>query len=162
MRVYFGAGLALAVLAAGAWRVQVHAQEGRKHSRSRQRREDMNRLREIAALLVAQSRLPMKDGKLDPYDLVRRGEIKPENYGLLRSSRFGGPSDGEIEGGDYTNFPWERCGAPRPKGGAPYPLLWDKRPDEDGCVLAALSDGSTHAWDREALERALAEAGGGR
>lgn len=164
MRVYVGAVLTLVVLAAGAWRVHEDIQAGRKRGRHRPRLEDQSNLRNIAGLAAACEALPMKDGAFDPYYLVRNGDIRGSNIKILRSARSGiGPTEEEATAGDYTKFPWERYrGEPRPRGASPYPLLWDKRPDEDGWVLVALSDGTAYRWNQEALDRALAEAGVGR
>ncbi len=164
MRVYAGAVLMLAVLAAGAWRIHEHRQEGRRHTRRRLLLEDRNNLRNIVALSFSLEKLPMKDGAFDPYHLVRNGDITGTNIKALRSQRSGiGPTEEEATAGDYTKFPWERYrGEPKPRGASPYPLLWEKTPDEEGRVLVALSDGTTYVWDRETLERTLAEAGVGR
>jgi hypothetical protein len=120
------------------------------------RLEDRNRLRALAGLLIVEG-YPMKDGALDVYALVRGGEIAREQYVLFHSTRAGkGPSAEEIERGDYTNFPWERHRGKEVKGGArPVPLLWEKKPDAEGLVLVALSDGSARAMDEAALAQAL-------
>lgn len=121
-------------------------------------------MRQIVGLATVCEKLPMKDGAFDPYYFVRNGDITGSNIKLFRSGRLKiGPTEEEAEAGDYRNFPWQRYrGELRPRNATPYPLLWEKEPDEDGCVLVALSDGTTYVWDRETLERALAEAGVGR
>lgn len=103
---------------------------------------DVNRLRDIVGIAVVQREIPMKDGAFDPYEFVRRGDILREEYSILRSERSGtGPTDEEIERGDYTNFPWERYRGDG-KLGLTFPLLWEKRPDKRGGTIVALSDGS--------------------
>ena len=164
MRVYLLAALAVAVLTTVTWRVAVHLEHKALRALPRQRTEDRRRLSAIAHLVVTRARLPMKDGAFDPYDFVRRGEIGGGDMGLFRSARYGhGPTEEEAKAGDYTKFPWGRYrGERKPRDAPPYPLLWEKKPDEDGRVVVALSDGSARVWDRETLERALAEAGVGR
>jgi len=164
VRVALGSVLALAVLAAGMWRVEVHYERGRRRARWPRRLEDSNNLRQIAGLAAASANLPMRDGAFDPYDFVKKGEIAGTNISVLRSQRSGvGPTEEEARADDYTNFPWERYrGERRPWDAPPFPLLRDKKPDEDGIVLVAFSDGSVQQWDPKKLERALAEAGIGR
>jgi hypothetical protein len=164
VRVYIGAFLTLAVLAAGTWRVLVVCEEGKANARRWRRLEDQNNMRQIVGLAAFCEKLPMKDGAFDPYYFVREGDITGSNIKLFRSGRLeNGPTEEEAKDGDYTNFPWQRYrGERRPRSATPHPLLWEKEPDDDGCVLVALSDGTTYVWDRETLERALAEAGIGR
>lgn len=116
-------------------------------------RDDRNDLRNLAGLLLLRSpggTLPMKDGALDVYALVRNGDLKGENLKVLRSRRSGtGPTDEEIERGDYANFPWERYRGDGKLEGPPFPLLWERKPDDKGKVLVALSDGTvTYAEPR--------------
>lgn len=107
------------------------------------RMQDQNSLRQLAGLAAMQKELPLKDGAFDPYEFVRDGTITRANYVLLRSQRSGtGPTDAEIERGDYTNLPWERYRGDGRLEGPPFPLLWEGEPDEDGRRLVALSDGS--------------------
>jgi hypothetical protein len=112
--------------------------------------EDQNRLRMIAGLFVVTREFPTRDGFIDPYKFVRDGNITRENFGLFRSDRLGiGPTDAEIERGDYTNFPWERCRGEAHFGVPVFPLLWERRADRRGGVIVALSDGSAKYCERE-------------
>ena len=152
MRTYLATVLAVAVLAASGWRLHVLREGGKKHRRHRLRIEDQSSLRGIAMSLDAQ-RLPMKDGVLDPYDLVRSGKLVREQYHCLRSVRFGGPTDKEIEGGDYTNFPWERYRGDPSRPLVPrFPLLWG-RPDTKGRRVVGFSDGSVEVVQPERLDQ---------
>jgi len=111
--------------------------------------EDQNKLRQIVAHAIVARELPTKDGLFDPYELVRRGEITRDEYGLFRSERVGtGPTDEEIARGDYTNFPWERCGGDGRFRVLTFPLLWEKKPDKHGGTIVALSDGSVKYCER--------------
>lgn len=123
------------------------------------RSDDMNSLRQLAALLLERlqdGKLPMMDGALDVYVLVRNGDLRGANLKLLRSNRSGtGPTDEEIARGDYTHFPWERYRGDGKLEGPPFPVLWEKKPDENGRCLVALSDGSARYCDREEAEAIL-------
>ena len=67
----------------------------------------MNSMRNLVGLLTIQSKVPMKDGRVDIYALV--GEIGPENFSIFKSERFGvGPTKEQIEKGDYSEFPYGR------------------------------------------------------
>ncbi len=123
------------------------------------RLETMNNLRIIAALLITSGeQLPMEDGALDVYELVRKGDISRDNYSLLRKERGGSPTDEEIERGDYTNFRYNRYrGTGEVDDTRPVPLLWDKEPDAMGLSVVAFNDGSVRALDREELAHALKE-----
>ncbi len=163
MRVYLGAALTVVVLAASGWRIHVHREEGLRHARRRQRVEDLNNLRNITSACVQRGTLPMKDGALDPYDLLRSGDLVPEHVKTFRSTRLGvGPTEEEVREGDYTNFPWARYRGDGRVRGRRVPLLWDREADEDGLCVVAFSDGSAEVLDRKRLERALAEIGDGR
>jgi hypothetical protein len=121
------------------------------------RMERMNDLRILAGLLVAHGqRPPMKDGTLDVYYFVKKGDITRENYDILRRPGEDRPTDEEIERGDYTNFPYERY---RGKGELdftrPVPLLWDKAPDEHGVYVVGMSDGRAEAMDEAGLKAML-------
>jgi len=126
---------------------------------SAQRREDTNNLRMLAGLLVARSadgRLQMDRGALDVYALVRSGDLKGEGLKILRSARSGVvPTDAEIERGDYRNFPWERYRGDGKLEGPPFPLLWEKTPDDEGKVLVAFSDSNVRLVERTELEAML-------
>jgi hypothetical protein len=162
---YLAATLALAVLITGGWRLRVRSRSGPSCTDHIRRATDKITLRQITGLVVVRGEVPMKDGAFDPYVFVREGVLRGENLFLLRSERRGGegPSEEEIACGDYARFPWERYrGEKRPLKGPPFPLLWEKRPDKYGVLLAATSDGRVHEWDQETLERRLAEAGIGR
>jgi hypothetical protein len=119
--------------------------------------EDINNLRNLAALVVVSDKPPMKDGVLDPYAFVTKGDIVREQYKIFRSNRMGkGPTDEEIARGDYTNFPWERYrGEPRKLLGARIPLLWEKEPGADGQHVVCMSDGSSQLMSPEDLAAAL-------
>jgi len=108
------------------------------------RMEDWNRFRQLAELIVVADPAPFKDGTLDPYAFVKTGGVKKGDYDLFRSATLTkGPTDAQIESGDYTNFPWERYrGDPSGIKGFPsVPLLWEKEPGAKG-RLVAWSDGS--------------------
>ena len=71
-----------------------------------ERMEDTNNLRQIIGPVVDSGQLPLKDGAFDPYQLVARGQHFRAGYRILRSKRSGtGPTDEEVERGDYTHFP---------------------------------------------------------
>ena len=121
--------------------------EGKKSPERRADRaatiEDLRALKDLAALTVMCEQIPMKDGALDIYGFVRIGDVIQPQYGIFRSKRLGtGPTDKEIEAGDYTNFPWERYRGDGKLEGPPVPLLWERKPDKEGKVLVALSDGT--------------------
>jgi hypothetical protein len=161
VRVYAGAVLAVAVLAAGGWRIEARRESGGRLAMYRRRIPDTVTLRALAGLLIEDG-FPMKDGALDPYALARRKKLMPDMYSDLRSERFGGPTDEEIESGSYTNFPWERYRGPPPDTRTRVPLLWERAPDVDGHLLVALSDGSVEKWEPGQLERALGRSHDGR
>jgi len=120
--------------------------------------EDVNRLRQIMGLLIVADKPAVKDGALDPYALVRAGDIDRTHYDIFRSARLGqGPTDEEIERGDYTNFPWERYrgDGSDTRGAAGIPLLWEKEPGADGEQLVGMSDGAVHVLSPEELKAAL-------
>jgi hypothetical protein len=101
--------------------------------------------------VVAEPRTPVKDGAFDPYAFVRRGDVAPEQYGIFRSARSGtGPTDEEIERGDYTDFPWERYRGDGRKVGM-HLLLWEKAPDKRGGRVVANADGSAEYLEPEAF-----------
>lgn len=119
--------------------------------------EDTSRLRQIVGCVSAPPRgLPMKDGAFDPYEFVRRGDIPRGQYDLFRSGRMGtGPTDEEIERGDYTNLLWERYRGDGELGGPPFLLLWEKKPDKRGGRIVAFSDGSAKYLERAEFEKWL-------
>lgn len=163
MRVYLGAALTVAVLAASGWRIQAHREQGARHARRWRRIEDLNNVRGIALACLARGTLPMKDGALDPYELMHAGDLAPEQLKTFCSALSGiGPTEAEVQQGDYTNFPWARYRGDGKIPGRRVPLLWSKEPDEDGLSVVAFSDGGGEILDRKRLERALAEAGHGR
>jgi len=113
-----------------------------------ERMEDTNNLRQIIGPVVDSGRLPIRDGAFDPYQLVAKGQHFRAGYRILWSKRSGtGPTDEEVERGDYTNFPWERYRGDGKLEGAPVPLLWEKTPDDRGKVLVAFSDGTVSYAD---------------
>jgi hypothetical protein len=117
------------------------------------RMEDTNTLRHLVEPVARAGTLPMKDGAFDPFSFVRREHITAR---FVRSERAGkGPTDEEIEDGGYTNFPWERYRGDGKLEGPPFPLLWETKPDDEGKVLVALSDGSVHHVDRAGLDPML-------
>ncbi|MCK6459782.1 MAG: hypothetical protein L6Q95_07790 [Planctomycetes bacterium] len=108
--------------------------------KTKARLEDTNTLRNLVEPVARTGTLPMKDGAFDPYRFVRREHI-PAHF--VRSERAGmGPTDEEIEDGDYANFGWERYRGEGKLEGPPFPLLWDRKPDDDGRILVAYSDGT--------------------
>ena len=120
------------------------------------RREDTNNLRNIVGLVVLTKKVPLRDGAFDPYAFFLSGEIRRENLRVFESVRSkAGPTDKEIKRGDYTNFPWERYRGDGKLVGAPFPLLWEKKPDKNGMLLVGLSDGTAKYWDHATLEAAL-------
>lgn len=120
---------------------------------------DKGHLFQIAQALVAISPdgdFPMRDGALDVYAAVRSGEIIDRDFNVFRSARSGtGPTDDEIERGDYTSFPWERCRGGGTREGTPFPLLWERAPDDQGEILVALSDGHVYFMTPEQLDAVL-------
>jgi len=112
-------------------------------------------LRAIIQRLLASGKLPLKDGALDVFVLVRSGKVGPEEFYLFRERR-GTPTDEEIRRGDYTNFPYERY---RGSGDLdpvhPVPLLWDKKPDAHGMFVVGLSNGSVKYVDKDELAKLL-------
>jgi hypothetical protein len=117
------------------------------------RLEDTNTLRNLVEPVTRTGTLPMKDGAFDPYSFVRRERIQAR---FVRSERAGkGPTDEEIEAGDYTNFGWERYRGDGRLEGPPFPLLWDRKPDDDGKILVALSDGTARLVTRAELDAML-------
>jgi hypothetical protein len=122
------------------------------------RMEDMNRMRMLASLFIVASPVPMKDGALDPYAFVGTGDLTRQDYDTFRSASQGkGPTDEQIERGDYTSFPWERYrgDAKKVKGLPTIPLLWEKEPGANGQHLVAQSDGSCRFMDPVDLQAAL-------
>jgi len=116
--------------------------------------EDFNNLRNLVGLVTILGKLPMKDGALDVYVFVQRGDILPRDFSMFRSARLRkGPTDEEILRGDYTNFPWERCkaDAPRLTSLQPFPLLWEKEPGPDGKHVVGLSNGAIRLLAPEEL-----------
>jgi len=98
----------------------------------------------------------MKDGAFDQFAYARKGDIVDANFRLFRSERSGiGPTDDEIERGDYTHFPWERYRGDGRLEAPPFPLLWETKPDGKGKVLVALSDSSVRYVERAELEAML-------
>lgn len=119
--------------------------------------EDISNLRNLVGMVVASDKPPMKDGALDPYAFVAKGDIAREQYGVFRSNRQDkAPTEEEIGRGDYTNFPWERYrGEPGKLRRARVPLLWEKEPGADGQHVVGMSDGSAELMSAEGLAAAL-------
>jgi hypothetical protein len=111
----------------------------------------------ITALLVLNGpKLPMKDGALDVYYLVRKGDIDPGSYSVLRSLGGAHPTDEEIDRGDYTKFPYERHrGSDDWSSAHAFPLLWEKEPDSLGTYAVGMSDGSARLLTEAELAVAL-------
>jgi hypothetical protein len=113
--------------------------------------EDINNLRCIVGLAVAEPQTPMKDGVFDPYAFVRKGDVLREQYGVFHSARSGtGPTDEEIERGDYTNFPWQRHRGDGKRIGR-FPLLWEKEADKKGGRVVGFADGSAEYCRSDSL-----------
>lgn len=112
---------------------------------------DIYNLKGIVGLVITAPQTPLKDGELDPYAFVRSGDVVREQYGIFRSVRSGtGPTDEEIERGDYTNFPWERYrGDGKPIGR--FPLLWEKEPDKRGGRIVGFADGSAEYCESDSF-----------
>jgi hypothetical protein len=73
------------------------------------RLETMNNLRNIAALIITSwKELPIEDGALDVYAIVRKGDVDRANYSIFRKKPLPHPTDEEIESCDYTHFPYHR------------------------------------------------------
>lgn len=92
------------------------------------------------------------DGKLDIYGLLRReGKSTEEIVGFCHSSRTGqGPTAAEVEGGDYSRFPYERHTGPiDPDRATERPLLWDREPMPDGSRLVGLAGAAVRIVDAE-------------
>ena len=114
---------------------------------------DMNDMRNLVSLLTIQSKVPMKDGRVDVYALV--GDIGPENFSIFKSERFGvGPTKEQIEKGDYSDFPYGRFSGKVEKG--KVPLLWDKKPDKQGGRVVGFNGGAVK-WLPEAKVQELLE-----
>ena len=103
----------------------------------------MNDLRNIIGLIVVTQMKVMKDGKLDVYALVRKGEIE---RGSLRHRSAAldtaGPTDEEIKKGDYTKFPYERYhGDPKALFGSAkiVPVLVGQEAGQEGRSASSLS-----------------------
>ena len=117
------------------------------------RMEDTNNLRQLVGPVARSGKLPLKDGAFDPYALFRNGEVVGTNLKLFGSARSGtGPTDEEIERGDYTNFPWGRYRGDGNLEGPPFPLLWERKPDDKGKVLAGFSDGNVAYTDHASFK----------
>jgi hypothetical protein len=107
----------------------------------------------IAPLIASSKTLPMKDGALDVYALARTGVIRPDSYAIFQSEH-GLPRDGEIERGDYRDFPYERYrGNGVLDGRYPIPLIWDKEPDAGGLLIVGMSDGAVRTMYRAEFKR---------
>ncbi|MEM8886076.1 MAG: hypothetical protein AAGD14_18570 [Planctomycetota bacterium] len=121
----------------------------------------MSRLKQIFVRLKARNKdsLPMKDGALDVYALVREGKIAPTEYALLRAPESKKlPTAKQIERGDYTHFPYERHrGTGKFFTNTRFPLLWDKKPDADGRIAVLMNLGAVRAMTKEELAEALGE-----
>ena len=92
------------------------------------------------------------DGKLDIYGLLRReGKSTEEIVGFCHSSRTGkGPTAAEVEGGDYTHFPYERHAGPIDiDDTSQRPLIWDREPMPDGSRLVGLAGAAVRIVDAE-------------
>jgi len=121
--------------------------------------EDLNDMRDLVGLLVVGGKMPIKDGRLDVYALVRKGDITQEHFALFRSSRFEkGPSVEEIEKGDYANFPYERFKG-EVKLGALVPLLWDKEPDRNNGRVVGFSSGAAKYLPEDEVQALLEKHG---
>jgi hypothetical protein len=118
------------------------------------RLETTSNLRMIAGLLVMAEWFPLKEGTLDVYALVKRGEIPRSELRILQKN--GVPTAAEIDGGDYSRFPYHRYqGEGKPDYKRRIPLLWEKEPDSEGMFVVAFNDGSASAVDRAELDRLL-------
>jgi hypothetical protein len=89
---------------------------------------------------------------------MRQGLIARRDYKILHRSRLAAGPTEQIERGEYSNFPWESCRGDGNLDGPPFPLLWEKKPDDDGQLLMAFSDGSTKHLDRAEAETAIRNA----
>lgn len=119
-----------------------------------QRRHKIDHVRAMVGLLAAKKTLPIKDGALDIYALVRSGEIPKTDYAILRRWPEEVPSDYEIEHGDYTHFPYERYrGRAELDGRYPIPLIWDAEPDSAGILIVGMSDGAVRTMYRSEFLR---------
>ncbi|MEM8882689.1 MAG: hypothetical protein AAGD14_01310 [Planctomycetota bacterium] len=131
-----------------------------KRERMDRRIEKTNHLRDLFGRLMKQKDgLPMKDGALDVYALVRSGDVTAKEYHFFRipENRLH-PTAKEIEKGDYTNFPYERYrGDGNIQVAKLIPLLWEKKPDADGKFMVLTNDGSVKAMDKAELAKLLAK-----
>lgn len=148
MRMWTGVLLLAFVAGCGEGRGQMLARRVQK----------MNHVRQmIAPLVMSRKPLPMKDGQLDVYALVRSGDIRKDDYVILRRWPEKIPSDEEIERGDYTRFPYDRYRGTGELEPRPIPLVWDKEPDSEGVFIVGMSDGSTRSMDRAELAKTLGQ-----
>lgn len=121
--------------------------------------DDLNSVRNLVGLLFVQREMPMKDGRVDVYALVRSGDLGEADLSLLRSARFGeGPSKEAIEAGDYSAFPYERFRG-KVERDKVVPLLWDRKPDERGGRVVGLSSGAVKFYEEEQVQQMLREHG---
>jgi hypothetical protein len=104
--------------------------------------EDLSHVRDMVGLIAVCGKIPMKDGRVDVFAVA--GELDPSKYYVFRSARSGaGPSDEEIERGDYKNFPYERFRGQVKRGAAEsVPLIWDKKPDARNGRIVGFSGGA--------------------
>ena len=159
-RIYAGAALACLVVGGIALVVDEPNKLDDVEQLHADRVQDMLSLRALAGLVIVsiQAGQPVtRSDALDVYGLVGKAARRRDGHDILRSARSGiGPTDAEVEKGDYTNFPWERYrGTLTTFHGEPVPLLWEKAPGPDGLVLVALSNGAVRAWDQATLDRIL-------
>ena len=123
--------------------------------------KDMNSMRNLVGLLAVRGKIPMKDGQVDVYALVRKGEIRERHFHVFKSARFGyGPTKEQIKAGDYSKFPYERYrGEVDPAKAKMVPLLWDKKPDARGGRVVGLNGGAVKYYREERFEKLLKASG---
>jgi len=109
--------------------------------------EDVNSLRQLAAILAGAGPPLAADGRIDVYGAVLgAGFSRDELLTFCRSRRsVRGPTAAEIEARDYASFPWQRrSGTFDPAAAPPVPILWEREPREhrgESCRIVAYSDG---------------------
>ena len=123
--------------------------------------QDLNAMRQIAALMVRSSGDVAPDGRVDAYGALQlvvadeKLQIK-----LCHSARSGkGPTIEEIRAGDYTNFPYQRARGKFRATGAEKPVLWDRAPTEMGPRLIVFNNGTAKGVPEADFEKLLTSYG---
>jgi len=128
--------------------------------------EDTQSLRAVVGLWsTLGSPVLAADGRIDVYAIVAK-RLRDERVPsvstfvwLFSSDRLAqGPTWGQIQEKDYSEFPWRRYRG-MPPAGRVVPLLWEPHPDRDGTVLVAFSNEDVRLVSEGQLEELLRELG---